>query len=171
LYQVPVGRGRRFSTGNSVLDYVLGNWQVNNIFFARSGLPFTPVISSDIANTGNGLTYETLDVVGNPNLANRSYSQYFNTSAYAAPSGYTFGTAGRNSLRSAGYWNLDTSVFRMFPVGGERQFEFRAEAFNLLNNVVLGTPISDLNTGAQFGTVNSTANTARQLQLALKFLF
>ena len=171
LYQVPVGKGRRFSTGNSAVDYVLGNWQINNIFFARSGLPFTPVISSDIANTGNGLTYETLDVVGKPNLSQRSYSEFFNTAAYAAPAGYTYGTAGRNSLRSAGYWDLDSSVFRMFPVGGERQFEFRVEAFNLLNNVVLGTPISDLNTGAQFGTVNTTANTARQLQLALKFLF
>jgi hypothetical protein len=110
-------------------------------------------------------------VVGKPNLSQRSYSEFFNTAAYAAPAGYTYGTAGRNSLRSAGYWDLDSSVFRMFPVGGERQFEFRVEAFNLLNNVVLGTPISDLNTGAQFGTVNTTANTARQLQLALKFLF
>ena len=171
LYQVPVGKGRAFSTGNTALDYILGNWQVNSIFFARSGLPFTPVISSDIANTGNGLTYETLDVVGNPTLSKRTYSEFFNTAAYTTPPGYTYGTAGRNSLRSAGYWNLDSSVFRLFPVGGEREFEFRAEAFNLLNNVVLGTPISDLNTGSQFGTVNTTANTARQLQLALKFLF
>src|SRR6185437_6296659 len=31
LYQVPVGRGRSFSTGNAVADYILGNWQVNGI--------------------------------------------------------------------------------------------------------------------------------------------
>jgi hypothetical protein len=171
LYQVPIGKGKRFSSGNSVLDYILGNWQVNSIFSARSGQPFTPVISSDIANTGNGGTYETLNVVGDPNLAKRTPAKWFNTASYVTPPRYTFGTAGRNSLRSAGYWELDPSLFRQLPLGGQRQLEFRAEAFNLFNNVILGTPVSDLNTGAQFGTVNTTANTARELQLGVKFLF
>ena len=53
LYQVPVGKGRALSTGNSALDYILGNWQANGIFLAHSGIPFYPRISSDIANTGN----------------------------------------------------------------------------------------------------------------------
>lgn len=171
LYQVPFGKGKRFSSGNSILNYVIGNWQINNIFTARSGQPFTPVISSDIANTGNGLTYETLDIVGDPNIAKRSAAEWFNTAAYVAPPSYTYGTAGRNSLRSQAYWDLDLSVFRIFPVFNERQFEFRAEAFNLLNNPILGVPIDDLNAGPQFGTVNTTANTARQIQLALKFTF
>lgn len=174
LYRVPVGSGQRFSTGNRVTDYVLGNWQANGIFLAHSGQPFTPYISSDIANTGNnaGSEYEHLDVVGNPNaISKRTAAKYFNTAAYASPAKYTFGTAARNSLRSAPYWNLDLSLFRTFPVGGERQFEFRAEAFNLLNNVVLGQPNNDLNSGSAFGTVNSAANSARILQLALKFLF
>ena len=171
VFQVPVGKGKRFSTGHGVLDYVLGNWQINNIFNAHSGLPFTPVISSDVANTGNGGTYETLDVVGNPNHIHRSAGEWFNTAAYVTPPGFTYGTAGRNSLRTAPYWDLDTSVFRQFPIREGRYFEFRAEAFNLLNNVVLGTPNADLNSGASFGTINTTANTARQVQLAVKFIF
>ena len=173
LYELPFGSGKSLSTGNSALNYILGNWQFNNIFRAFSGQPFTPFISSDIANTGNqpGMQYEHLNLVGNPHLSSRSPSEWFNTSAYAVPAGYTYGTAGRNSLRSNGYWELDTSLFRGFPVGGERQFEFRAEAFNLMNNVVLGEPKNDFNSGPSFGTINSTANQARQLQLALKFLF
>ena len=172
LYQLPFGPGRQFSTGKSAVDYVLGNWQVNTIMIAYSGVPFTPQVSSDIANTGNGNSYETLDLVGNPHaLSHRGPSEWFNTAAYAVPAGYTYGTAGRNSLRSAGYRNFDTSVFRQFPVGEGRQFEFRAEAFNLLNEVVLGGPNGDYNSGTKFGTINGTANSARQLQLALKFLF
>ncbi len=169
LYQVPIGKGGRFSTGNRVADYILGNWQINNIFQAHSGLPFTPSISSDIPNTGNGTEY--LDVVGNPHLSKQTAEEWFNTAAYAVPAGYTYGTAGRNSLRSQADWELDSSVFRLIPVGDGRQFEFRAEAFNLLNNVVLGQPFSDYNTGPQFGTINSTYNVARELQLALKFTF
>jgi hypothetical protein len=171
LNQSPIGKGKSFSTKSGVLDYLLGNWQLNNIFSAHSGLPFTPVISSDIANTGNGGTYETLNVVGNPNLAHRTPAEWFNTAAYAVPPGFTYGTAGRDSLRSAGGWDLDSSLFRQFPVGEGRQFEFRAEAFNLLNHPVLGTPVSNLTSGSSFGTVDTTASVARQLQLALKFIF
>jgi hypothetical protein len=170
LYRVPVGNGARFTTGNHALDYILGNWQLNNIFTARSGLPFTPTISSDIANTGN-TGYETLNVVGNPNLSHRTAQEWFNTAAYAVPPGYSYGTAGRDSLRGNGYWDLDMSLFRLFPVGEGRHIELRAEAFNLLNNVVLGQPFSDFNGGPLFGTINSTANTAREFQLAARFIF
>jgi hypothetical protein len=176
LYQVPVGKGKRFSTGNGVLDYILGNWQANNIFSAHSGIPFMPQISSDIANTGNysgaGNEYETADLVGNPNsIAHRGAAEWFNTAAYAVPPLYTYGTTPRNSLRGPGYWDLDGSLFRQFPIGENRRFEFRAEAFNLLNNVDLGQPVYDLNAGPAFGTIDTTANTARELQLGLKFIF
>ena len=170
VFQVPVGKGKRFSTGNKVSDYVLGNWQINNIFSAHSGTPFTPMTSGDIANTGNGGTYETLDVVGSPKLSHRSAAQWFNTTAYATPAPGTFGTASRNSLLTQAYYDLDTSVFRQFPVREGKYFEFRFESFNLLNNVVLGTPSNDITSGT-FGTINSTANTARQLQIAGKFIF
>jgi hypothetical protein len=174
LYEIPVGQGKRFSTGNKVADYVLGNWQINNIFSARSGLPYTVIISSDIANTGNvgSSGYEHADLVGNPHIAKVTPAEGFNTAAFVSPAQYTFGTAGRNSLRSNPYWDLDTSVFRQFPIWGEtKRFEFRAETFNLLNNVVLGTPNSDLNSGTAFGTINSTANASRIMQLGAKFLF
>ena len=172
LYEVPVGRGKTFSTGHGVLDYVLGNWQINNLFQAHSGTPFTPGISSDIANIGQGfLTTEHLNKVGNSSISHRSTAEWFNTANYAAPALYTFGTAGRNSLLGPAFWDLDMSLFRQFPIGEERRFEFRAEAFNLLNNVDLGLPNSDFNSGSSFGTINGTANTARQLQLAGKFIF
>ncbi|WP_263383791.1 carboxypeptidase-like regulatory domain-containing protein [Granulicella arctica] len=172
LYSIPVGRGAKFSTGNGIADYILGNWQLNNIFLARSGQPFTPNISGDIANTGNGNSgYETANVVGDPNnIKNRSAVEYFNTAAYAAPANFTFGTAGRNSLRSAGYWNLDTSVFRKFPIRDRYTVELRGEAFNIFNHPVLGTPDSNFS-DTTFGQVSNTASTTRQLQLGAKFIF
>jgi hypothetical protein len=171
LYSVPIGKGKGHSTGNGALDYVLGNWQLNNIFLGRSGLPFTPNISGDSANTGNGNSgYMTANVVGNPHLANPTAAQYFNTAAYAAPPIYTFGTAGRNSLRSAGYWNLDTSIFRKFPLGDKYQIELRGEGFNIFNHPVLDKPDSNFS-DTNFGRVTGTASTARQLQVGAKFTF
>jgi hypothetical protein len=173
LYDIPVGKGKSFSTKNSALDYILGNWQFNNLFQTHSGSPFTPFISSDQANTGNAgwMGYEHLNLVGNPKLSNRTAAKWFNTAAYATPALGTYGNAGRNSLRGPSYWNLDSSLFRLFPVGEGRKFEFRAEAFNLLNHVNLGQPSSDINSGSAFGTITSTNNTARQIQLSGKFIF
>ncbi len=170
VYQVPVGRGRMLSTGNKVADYILGNWQANSIFRAHSGIPFSPMVTSDIANTGNS-AYMAANLVGNPNLRNRSAAEWFNTAAYAVPPSYTFGTAPRNSLTGPGYWDLDASIFRQFPIGDRWRFEFRAEAFNALNNVDLGQPRFDVDVPSTFGTIDTTANTARELQLGAKIIF
>lgn len=172
IYQIPVGKGQRWSTGNGVADYILGNWQLNNFLTLRSGLPFTPIISSDIANTGNvGWSgFQHANLVGDPHK-NVPKGFGFNPAAFAPPAQYTYGTAARNSLRSARYINMDASIFRQFPVWGERRFEFRLEAFNLFNHPVMGTPNNDLNNGSSFGTINGTASTERQLQLGGKFIF
>jgi Carboxypeptidase regulatory-like domain len=173
LYQVPVGKGKKWSTSNAVLDYILGNWQLNNFLTIRSGLPYTPTISSDIANTGNvgWAGYEHANLVGKPHQSVPKGFD-FNPAAYVSPAQYSYGTAGRNSLRSSRLINMDASVFRQFPVWGEgRRFEFRAEAFNLFNHRVPGQPDSDLNNGTDFGKINSAANSARELQMGAKFIF
>ena len=177
LYEVPIGKGKRFSSGNGALDYILGNWQINNIFQAHSGTPFTPLDGNDVSNTGSlgFVAYEHLNVVSNPALSHRSAAEWFNTGAYAVPTFGTYGDAGRNSLRGPNFWNLDTSVFRQFPVAEGRQFEFRAEAFNLANHVNLGQPDGTITDGPSFGTISGTANgntfLNRQLQIAIKFIF
>jgi len=39
LYEIPIGKGKQFSTGNRVLDYIFGNWQINGVLTGRSGQP------------------------------------------------------------------------------------------------------------------------------------
>ena len=110
------------------------------------------------------------NLVGDPNLSNPSPGEWFNPSAFAVPAIYTFGNLGRNALRTDGSFNLDLSVFRDFPIRERMHLQFRAEAFNALNNVVYGTP--DTNLGSPtFSHVFSTANTPRQLQFGLKLEF
>jgi len=174
VYQIPFGRGQRWSSNNRVLNYALGNWGVNGILFLSSGQPYDVGISGDIANTGmagccSGY-YERLDPVSNPNLANRTPSQWLSRSSFAVPAPFTFGTLGRNALRSDWNRSLDFSIFRQFPVTESKRFEFRFEAFNLFNTPIFGIPVQDYN-NPNFGSVLSTSNTARQLQFGLKFYF
>lgn len=167
VYQLPVGKGMRYSTGSHLADNIIGNWQINGILTLRSGQPFTVSAPGGIPNTGN--ITERANLIGNPHLANPSPLKWFNTAAFAAPPPYTFGTSGRNSLRSDWGRNLDLSVFREFPISENNHFEFRAEAFGVTNTPVFGIPDAGV-TDANFGQVLS-ASGSRVVQFALKFYF
>jgi hypothetical protein len=182
LYQLPIGAGKRFSTGNHAVDYVVGNWQVNGIVLVRSGQPYSVLWESgDQANTGNvgWGGYETADLVGDPNSGACSNGAkvgsatcFINTSAFAEPAFGTYGNQRQNQYRSARYWDADASVFRQFPLWSEsRRLEFRAEAFNLFNTTIFNTPGNDASTPAAFGIVTNAANTAREMQFGLKLIF
>ena len=169
LYEIPVGRGKRFSTNNRFIDYVVGNWQINNIFTWRNGQDFTAADSNDQANIGGG--GQRANQIGNPHLGNKTVNEWFNTDAFALPALYTFGNAGRNTLQAQRWINLDTSVIRSFPFWREKRIEFRAEAFNLANHPIFGQPNNDVHSNT-FGAINNNqANSSRQLQVSGKIVF
>lgn len=173
VWEVPFGRGKALASGNRVIDTVIGNWQLNTIMVLRSGIPYTLGVSGDIANTGNSNNagfYMRLNQIGDADLPNRSTEQWFNRAAFAVPATFTYGTLGRNTLRSDWSKNLDFSLFRTFPIRERGRLEFRAEAFNLTNTPVWGTPVVNF-ANANFGRVLGVANTPRQLQMALKLSF
>jgi len=171
LYEIPLGPGKRFSTGNRIADYVLGNWQLNNIFTWRNGQNFTATDGADIANIGN-TGYERANQVGDPHLSHKTVGEWFNTAAFAIPAQYTYGDAYRNSLQSQRWINLDSSVIRSFPFWREDRFEFRAEAFNIFNHPVFGQPGHDLNSPSSFGAIGTNqANLSRILQVSGKIVF
>lgn len=167
VYDLPFGANRRFHTPNAILNQIVGNWQLNTILTFHSGIPFTLVTAGDIANTGNSGNYERLNAIGNLSLPNRSKAEWFNTAAVAVPQQYTFGDLGRNSQRSEWFRNDDLSIFRSFPIRGEKSVEFRAEAFNFTNTPTLAAPGNNISV-AHFGQVTSTYSTQREVQFALK---
>ena len=173
---LPFGTGRRFNASNSALNYVIGGWQLNGIVSLNSGPRYDVQDNNGISNINNFYGVERADVVGNPRESTAGYPlskiQPININAFADPAAGTFGTMGRNSLHADWGRNLDVSLFRSFRVTETKRFEFRAEAFNATNTPVFANPDTYLPDGpGYFGVVSSTANTARQLQMALKFYF
>jgi hypothetical protein len=169
VYELPVGKGKPLATHNGVLDYIIGGWQVNTIAQAHSGQPYSIAADGDIANTGN-TGYERANIIGNPNLATPSAKEWFNTAAFAIPATYTYGNSGRNILRGPAFWNMDASLFRKFPFTETKSLEFRAEAFNMPNTVILGQPQSDIS-GANFGVITNTQNSSRIIQFGVKLRY
>ncbi len=188
LYELPFGTGKRFATGNRFADYAIGGWQVNAIFSARSGQNFNVVAGGDIANTGNAGTYERANLVGNPYQSGpiadnpscsppsgptRTRTQWFNACAFAVPAIGTLGNSPRNFLQGQNFWDLDTSIHRLFPIKESLALKIDVEAFNVLNHPVLNTPAANVTTASSFAQITSvaTGNASRILQFAAKIQF
>jgi hypothetical protein len=185
-YELPIGVHQTFSPHNRIIGYAIGNWQVNAILTGRSGQLFNVTSAGDIAETGNAGTYERANLVGNPHQTGAvggnpscvppagpvgTAAQWFNPCAFATPAAGTLGNAGRNILSDQPYWDLDASVFRIFPFAEGISLIAKLEAYNALNHPVLGTPGTATTTSSTLGVITSTASTSRILQGSVKFQF
>ncbi len=173
VYELPLGRGKRFLNSSRGLNWLIGGWQVNGITFIQSGRPFTISSSFDQSNTGSSNPRPNATGIS-PELprSQRSVDHFFNTAAYKLPSGFVFGNAGRNTGESPGQINFDFAAFKNFPLRGEGKqvLQFRAEFFNLMNTPQFATPNRTFGT-PQFGTITDTINDNRDIQMGLKFIW
>jgi hypothetical protein len=108
-------------------------------------------------------------------------TEWFNTSCFAAPPEWGFGSESRvdGSLRGPGINNFDFAVFKKTNIGERMGIEFRTEFFNLFNHPYFSMPATGFAgsaTANDFGVVSSTiqggvASPERLIQFALKFIF
>jgi hypothetical protein len=169
------------SDGNydSIAKAVLGDWQLNGVFGAFSGTPFTVTASGTQYNTPG--TTQTADLNGSFNTTGvvGASGLYFDTSAFGQPTGVRQGTTGRNQFRGPGAWNADLSLFRSFPIGGARRLEFRLQGNNIFNHPVFANPDGSFTSG-NFGRITgilggggltNSVYIERQIQIGVRFQF
>jgi hypothetical protein len=166
LWMLPFGKGRKFMTQGGPLEWVLGGWQTNGIFFTQTGLYFSPVLAVSTTNTGTGSRPNKVGDVRYP----KTLTNWFSPSAFSTPAQYTYGNAGRNSLIGPGRTNFDMSLLKTFPIHEQMLFQFRFEAFNIFNHPQFGYPNANIGT-TQAGQITSIVGTARNLQASLRFQF
>ncbi|MGI4828656.1 MAG: carboxypeptidase regulatory-like domain-containing protein [Janthinobacterium lividum] len=186
VYDLPFGKGRMFgSQAPRVLQELLGGWQVTAIENAQSGAPvniiYTPTafqsVSTILNQRPNQLSKNA--VIPKSQRVRTSGNQGISTlnlSAFSLPTpNQPYGNAGRNSVRFDPYYDTDLGLHKSFALYPEGVvFDFRAEAFNLLNQINYAFPGSEtFSPGTtSFGVVTSaTTQPARVLQFAGKIIF
>jgi hypothetical protein len=153
---------------------VTQNWQFSTVYQIESGMPFTISVFGDTANAGTVLGENPIraNFTGQPIFGpgTQTANEWFNPKAFATPPAYAFGDVGRNSVYGPSLRTLDIAVARSFRMTERSSFQFRAEAFNALNMVNLGTPNRFVNT-PQFGTITMPMTPGRELQMSARVSF
>jgi hypothetical protein len=155
---------------------VLNQWQFNGITTLSQGLPFT--VLSGVDSNLDSVNTDRPNQIGNPILTGLSRrakaAEQFNIAAFAqVPAGVPYGNVRRNSLLAPGFINTDLSLFKNIAVWENKgTIQFRAEVFNVFNNVNMAAPTSTLTSPAD-GKVTALATNAgpRIAQFALRYTF
>ncbi len=175
VWELPVGRAKRLMIENRVLDAIAGGWSAGLIAEFRSGPPLG--VTEQVNNTNSFSESQRSSVVGDPTISgSRSRAEkierWFNTSAFAAPPAYTFGSAGRTTGYGPGAVIMDISILKDFALAERHRLQVRAEMLNFPNQPNFGLP--GLSRGnPNFGRITSliAGNEARIVQLGLHYKF
>lgn len=181
VYELPLGRGRKYLTDSGMAQALLGDWQLSLLTTARTGLPVNVTVdrSASAVPDGNTQTQRPNLVLGLPlaPIGGAAINDWINAAAFVVPANGTFGNAGRNLVRGPGIWQADMSLSRKFRLKERVSLEFLASVFNLFNRAQFGLPAADVSSAA-FGRITTTVNssatgsgTPRQFQFMLRAAF
>ncbi|MES1257558.1 MAG: hypothetical protein ABUS51_03975, partial [Acidobacteriota bacterium] len=167
VYELPFAKGKMLAR-SGIAAAVLGNRQVNGVFAAYTGTPFTVTAPGTSLNAPNNTqtANQVLPTVARPgNVGPGQY--YFNPAAFTAVTATnTFGNSGRNILRNPGVLNTDLDITREFPIKERLRLQFRAEAFNLANTSHFGGPQASVTSGTFFQVTSASGE--RQVRFGLR---
>lgn len=169
IVELPFGRGRRFAKDvNPVLDAIIGGWQLSGIYAFQSGRAL---------GWGNILFTGNIDDIDLPS-SERTRVRWFNTDAgFNKVTAQQLGSNIRtfplrlDNVRGHEINNVDLSLIKNTMIKG-RTLQFRAEALNAFNHVLLPGP-NTTPTAAAFGQISASTqeNYPRRVQAMVKFIF
>jgi outer membrane receptor protein involved in Fe transport len=196
VYSYQVGHAYH---GNHIVQAFVNNWMISGITNFQSG-PDTAVLdgSTNFA-LGGGISYtppgsaqqtvtiSNSDVLGTPDiqlqpvvtcnpkggLHNSSFGrQYINGNCFALPKLGTNGAFELPNINGPSYFSSDLTLQRSFPMGGQKDLDFRVSGFNFLNHAEPqffgpGGLIPNLNLLFGSPTTNSATTAAQAIASAV----
>lgn len=167
-YALPWGPGRPWlANSKRIVEVFTGGWQLNGIAMFRAGAPLAVNVQTSQLNTGTSnrafVTCNKVNTIG-------KIDQWFDTSCFANPAAYVFGTANPGTAFGPGFMNFDLSLFKSERIREKDRLQFRFEAFNAVNEHHFSDPNTTFGSST-FGKITNTNHPARELQIGLKYSF
>lgn len=160
-----------------VASLLTNGWEVTAITNWQSGFPFT--VFAGVDNSFSGIEWGTTladftgSNTGQANFGSRSHGlmaqEFFNASLFKVNALGTFGNSPVNGFPGPRLFDTDFAAIKNFKIRESMNVQFRAEFFNIFNNVNFGLPGTTIGTGS-YGMLTE-ASDPRIIQFALKFIF
>jgi hypothetical protein len=180
--------------------WYLRNWHISPVVIAHTGLPINITQTGEIpgasqrpngnaqliklANwTKNGASVQYYDSATDPNFALTASGPVYNTingvRTQIVATG--FGNVSRDSNRAPGELDFDASVSKDFKIWEALNFQFRVDAFNVINHTNFQAPsgslsVTEVGTAATFATSSGFGKITgtqpnRTMQISGRFFF
>jgi hypothetical protein len=179
-YELPIGPGKRYLSGNGVMSRVVGGWSTSVIasYYAGEYLPISGGSQQPLFNgpARPNLVYGVNPILHGPKNFNPATDLLLNQAAFSDPGQFALGDAPPILPNARGFpnYNENISILKNIKISEKAgTVQFRAEFFNAFNRVVFAEPDTNYNdriTGT-FGKVTGQLNTPRQIQFALRYDF
>ncbi|MGC2467600.1 MAG: TonB-dependent receptor [Candidatus Acidiferrum sp.] len=173
VWDLPFGRGHRWIQ-NGPLNTVFGGWRFSNVVTFMTGTPFNFGCNCHTLNTpGNHQSPWVTGPIAEPKGVDTQL--WFDTSVFQDPykannNTVTFGNVGPYILSGPNYFNLDSSLAKVFRLTERFNLEFRTDWFSATNMPQFNNP--DVTLGdANFGHVTSTYGGNRNIYFGAKLIF
>ena len=173
IWDLPFGRGRLWLHGGGPLNTVFGGWRFSNVVTFMTGTPFNFGCNCHTLNTpGNHQSPWVTGPIAEPKGVDTQL--WFDTSVFQDPftannNTVTFGNVGPYILSGPNFFNLDSSLAKIFRLTERFNFEFRTDWFSATNMPQFSNP--DVTLGdANFGHVTS-AGGARNIYFGGRLTF
>jgi hypothetical protein len=145
IYKLPFGRGGLFLNHSTLLDEVVGGWQVSSTFIAQGGNPLGITTGwHNSSNNRSGDYTQEANLIGDWHHVpgGRSLKEWYNVAAFALPAPYTYGTFRRNVIPGPDLTDVNFSFGKSFNLWPERdvKFQIRGDATNILNHPSFAQP-------------------------------
>jgi hypothetical protein len=155
------------------MRFVLGGWQWTGVMQYQTGRPYT--VTSGTDNSLDGIGNDRAKLTGQPiePPSGAAETVWFNTAAFAVNDLRTFGETGRGAYYGPSLQSWDMGLFKNFRISTDMNVQFRAEFFNVFNQVNFDIPATAVNSGT-FGRITRTDPSfgdPRIIQFGLKLVF
>jgi len=176
-YQLPFGNGRKYGAGAPMLaKALLADWDIQGIFTAQGGYPFT------VYDSSLRFTDRTCD--GNLPADQRTAERWYNPSCFPTHTGTVVvradgskattgvnGNAGPDVIRGPGTMNLNIALHKEVRFHEGKALQLRFESFNVANRTNLQAPAANYFINTPTGGAITRAGDMRQIQMAAKIVF
>ncbi len=168
IWEVPVGRGRRFGSGMPrPADFLVGGWQLGAVVALQSGGPMgfgNAIFNGNINDIALAGGQRDVDRWINVDAGfNRNANQQLASNYRQFPLRFS-------AVSGPGQKSWDFSIVKNFPIYESLRAQFRGDVYNAWNHTNFNNP-NTTPTNTAFGRITGTAGDPRNWQLSLKVMF